>query len=192
MGRTRWPISTGTGGRIRRNVQTLGIAVHVTAEPSATEFGELIRSCQGTIRGKALALAVAADRTLHVETEIVPRLASGAVVMTDRYVQSSLVLQRPDGLSADDIWSYNLHVLPPLVSFCLSDDPAVIRRRLRDRPHLDRLEEQHSPELQLALYREAMDFLRGKGWLQFCIDCHERTPEAIGSEIVRRVDEVSQ
>jgi dTMP kinase len=45
------------------------------------------------------AAAHAADRYAHLESEIAPALKAGKVVITDRYVQSSLVLQRLDGLA---------------------------------------------------------------------------------------------
>jgi dTMP kinase len=89
------------------------------------------------LNGRALALAIAADRYAHLDSGVIPLLDDGHHVVSDRYVQSSLVLQRVDGLSLTEIWRYNAYVLPPAVSFYLADQPEVIRERLglRQEPH---------------------------------------------------------
>jgi dTMP kinase len=98
------------------------IGVHLTSEPSRTPLGQLLRRQEGLLHGRALALALAADRAAHVETEIIPQFDDGRHVITARYVPSSLVLQRIDGLDLDEIWSYNRYVLPATVIY-LEDDP---------------------------------------------------------------------
>jgi dTMP kinase len=154
--------------RLRRR----GSAVHVTREPSRTALGELIRSAESYLSGRALALAVAADRYAHVEQEIMPALRAGQDVISDRYVQSSLVLQRLDGLSLTEIWSYNAHVLIPGISVYLEDDAAVIAARLRKRANLSRLEVEGSPARELGLYQDAYRFLERQGWPQVIMKCH--------------------
>ena len=67
-----------------------------TTEPTSTPFGELLRSRESILSGRAYALALAADRVMHFDSEITPALQKGHLVVTDRYVQSSLVLQRLD------------------------------------------------------------------------------------------------
>jgi dTMP kinase len=54
-----------------------GHSVHLTAEPSRTRLGALIRQTEAELSGRALALAVAADRAAHVTDEIEPALAAG-------------------------------------------------------------------------------------------------------------------
>jgi dTMP kinase len=130
-------------------------AVHLTTEPSNTPLGRLLRSSEAVLTGRALALAIAADRYAHLESEIVPLLDSGHHVICDRYVQSSLVLQRVDGLSLSEIWRYNAYVLPPTVTFYLDHDPEVIHERLGARGELSRLELTGSPGRELLLYNEA-------------------------------------
>ncbi|KWX02441.1 Thymidylate kinase [Carbonactinospora thermoautotrophica] len=48
--------------------------MHLTPEPTHTPLGRLLRSSESVLTGRALALAMAADRYLHVECEIIPRL----------------------------------------------------------------------------------------------------------------------
>jgi dTMP kinase len=166
--------------------------VHLTTEPSNTPLGRLLRSSEAVLTGRALALAIAADRYAHLETEVVPLLDDGQHVVSDRYVQSSLVLQRVDGLSLTEIWRYNAYVLPPTVSFYLEAEPEVIRGRLAARGELSRLELTGSPGRELLLYDEAYKFLRRQDWEQAKVDCRGRTPEQIVASILKQLDKYTK
>lgn len=83
---------------------------------------------------------------MHVEDEIIPALDAGRIVVTDRYVQSSLVLQRVDAVDLREIWSYDRYVLQPAISLYLVDDPQVIAARRR----LTRLEATGNPVTRIA------------------------------------------
>ena len=139
-----------------------------------------------------MALAIAADRYAHLDSEVVPLLDDGHHVVSDRYVQSSLVLQRVDGLSLTEIWRYNAYVLPPTVSFYLEDKPEVIRERLGSRDELSRLEMTGSPGRELILYGEAYDFLHKHDWEQVKVDCHGKTPEQIVARILKQLDKYAK
>jgi dTMP kinase len=167
-----------------RRWRELGSAdVHLTKEPTATPLGRLVRSQEALLRGRALALAVAADRTAHVDNEIAPLLSRGVNVVTDRYVPSSLVLQRIDGLDLDEIWTYNRH-LPRAVTIYLEHDPAVIRARLAARSQRSRLELAGTAEQELQLYHETADYLDRRGWTQHALDCRDRTAEQVVATIL--------
>ena len=60
-----------------------------TMEPGGTELGQEIRHLllhrKGNVAPRAEALLYAADRAHHVTTKIEPALASGKVVLSDRY-----------------------------------------------------------------------------------------------------------
>jgi len=167
---------------------TLTADAYLTTEPSDTPLGRLLCKAETTLTGRALALAVAADRHAHIEGEIIPQLDAGRWVISDRYVQSSLVLQRIDGLCLDEIWLYNRFVLPPTVSIYLTEDPEVIRQRLASRTRLSRLELTGSPERELALYEQAFTFLAKHDWRQTTVDCRGRMPEAIVAAILNALD----
>jgi dTMP kinase len=75
-----------------------GYEVVVTREPGATPVGQRLRQLlldpdTGELSPRAEALLYASDRAEHVASVIRPALARGAVVITDRYVDSSLAYQ---------------------------------------------------------------------------------------------------
>jgi len=142
----------------------LGHAVHATAQPSPTALGETVRSSETGLRGRALACLVAADRHHQVETEIVPALRRGDVVICDRYVESSLVLQRLDGVSVGYILAINSGIQRPDVRVRLRADEAVLATRLASRPpdaarRFERAE--GAPARELAFYEQADELLAG-------------------------------
>src|SRR5450759_2138483 len=81
---------------LRAWLEGLGHTVVVTREPGGTEFGRTVRELVlhgDHVAPRAEALLFAADRAHHVETLIRPALARGEVVITDRYMDSSIAYQ---------------------------------------------------------------------------------------------------
>lgn len=77
-------------------LETAGRKVVVTREPGGTPLGVELRQAimhGGHVDPRAEALLYAADRAHHVATVVRPALAAGAVVIQDRYVDSSIVYQ---------------------------------------------------------------------------------------------------
>lgn len=83
-----------------------GFRVHPTAEPSSGPVGRLIRallaapapgSAAVPFSAEAMALLFAADRRDHLLREVEPQLLQGAIVLSDRYVLSSLAYQTAAG-----------------------------------------------------------------------------------------------
>lgn len=95
----------GTSTQLQRMAHRLrseGYRVRTTREPSDGPIGVLIRQAlRGRVREtagasiapEALALLFAADRIDHLRDVVEPALASGAVVLSDRYLHSSLAYQ---------------------------------------------------------------------------------------------------
>lgn len=75
-----------------------GHDVVLTYEPGDTPVGQQLRRIvlspeTGPLADRTEALLYAADKSEHVESVVKPALARGAVVVTDRYVDSSLAYQ---------------------------------------------------------------------------------------------------
>ena len=118
-----------------------GIPVHATTEPSHGPAGELARQNTAIFHGHALACLVAADRYHHLEAEIRPALAAGKIVICDRYVPSSYVLQVLDGVESSFVEHINGHAEPPDLAVILTCDPAELQRRLTERGSHGRFED---------------------------------------------------
>ncbi|WP_373320800.1 dTMP kinase [Rhizocola hellebori] len=137
-------------------LQSGGRDVVVTREPGATEVGARIRrmvlDSHATPTGptvlapRAEALLYAADRAHHVSTVVRPALARGAVVVSDRYVDSSLAYQGAGrSLAVDEIsWlsAWATGGLKPNLVVLLDIDPTIGLERAGRRGAPDRLEQE--------------------------------------------------
>ncbi len=79
-------------------MQNLGHRVLLTREPGGTEVGKLLRHIvldndTGELSPRTEALLYAADKAEHVDQVVLPELARGGIVLTDRYVDSTLAYQ---------------------------------------------------------------------------------------------------
>jgi dTMP kinase len=126
----------------------LGLTVVLTREPGGTELGRVLRRevlHGGHLDARTEALIYAADRAHHVASLVRPALAAGSVVVTDRYLDSSVAYQGSGrDLGADEVEQLSLWAtggLLPAVTVLLDLDPVAGMARLRDRPDQpDRLE----------------------------------------------------
>ena len=128
-----------------------GFDVVNTREPGATKVGMRLRgllldTAHAGMSPRAEALMYAADRAQHVAEVISPALDRGAIVITDRYIDSSLAYQgAARGLQAEDVaWlsRWATDGLMPDLTILLDLPPQLgLGRRTRS---LDRLEAESS------------------------------------------------
>jgi dTMP kinase len=135
--------------------------VVVTREPGGTPAGERVRALlldpAVELHPRAEALLFAAARAELVEAVIRPALERGAVVLCDRYLDSSLAYQGgARGLGRDPVDQVNRFatggLLPDLVVLLDLDPAAGLARRARDP---DRIEAQ-----DLGFHRRVRDAFR--------------------------------
>jgi dTMP kinase len=126
-----------------------GRSVVRTMEPGGTDLGQEIRHLllhrKGEVAPRSEALLYAADRAHHVETKILPALASGQVVITDRYLDSSVAYQgAARSLSKTEVRDISLWavqgLLPQLTVLLDLDASAAMKRRSKTGAEPDRLE----------------------------------------------------
>ncbi|GAA2816322.1 dTMP kinase [Kitasatospora sp. CM 4170] len=124
-----------------------GHEVVLTREPGGSPVGQRLRGlvldvANTGLSHRAEALIYAADRAEHVENVIRPALARGAVVITDRYMDSSIAYQGAGrDLAATEVarisrWA--IGGLLPDLTVVLDVDPTKARERFTEA--LDRLE----------------------------------------------------
>jgi dTMP kinase len=119
-------------------LRSRGLAVLQTREPGGTPIGEKLRSLvldhgHGHIDARTEALIFAAARAAHASQVIRPALARGEVVLTDRYIDSSVAYQGAGrDLGADAVRDLNAWAtsgLQPDLTVLLDVDPELGRRR---------------------------------------------------------------
>jgi dTMP kinase len=165
-----------------------GLAVHWTREPSPTPLGQLIRAGTDEYAGMILACLVAGDRHHHLAAEIRPALASGQIVICDRYLPASLVLQRMDGISWDVIIQLNQGADRPALAVILNGNPAVIAARLAARGPHSRFERQPgSSQTESDLYTDTVARLAQAGWPVFTIDITTRSADQAAMIVTDRI-----
>jgi len=75
----------------------------------------------------------AADRFEHVEKEVIPALDEGKLVVSDRYVYSSLAYQGAVGLDLEWIEKINEHAIRPALALFIDVEPETVIQRLKSR-----------------------------------------------------------
>ncbi len=119
-----------------------------TLEPGGSELGRDIRKLllhSGHVDARAEALRYAADRAHHVATVIRPALAEGKVVITDRYLDSSVAYQGAGRIlgatEVRDLSMWAIQGLLPALTVLLDLDAAsAVARRAKTGDAPDRLE----------------------------------------------------
>ena len=132
-------------GLLRARLEADGLQVVATREPGGTDLGERLRDLVlhgGHVSPWAEALLYAAARAQHVDDVIRPALDRGAVVICDRYVDSSVAYQGVGReLGLERVLEVNLSAVGGLLpdrTFLLELDAAEICSRLHGEH--DRLE----------------------------------------------------
>jgi dTMP kinase len=139
----------GSGKSTQARLLAASLDALLTHEPGATPVGERVRSLVldpslGSLDARAEALLMAADRAAHVSSVVVPALASGRSVVSDRSAWSSLAYQGwGRGLDVDELWHLSDWAMAgrwPDLAVLVSVPPSVATSRVASRAPLDRME----------------------------------------------------
>lgn len=137
-----------------RYLRQYGYEVVATREPGGTEIGDQIRGCLHDVRNTRMTpaaeiLLYSASRAQLVQQIIRPALESGAIVICDRYADSTVAYQGYGrGLNLDDlrfITRFATGGLQPDLTFLLDlDVEAGIRRRTAGGDEMNRMDLQNA------------------------------------------------
>jgi len=123
--------------RLVRELRQRGFGAIYTTEPSEGEIGNFIRrhvlQRERRVPSTIEALLFAVDRVEHVEGKIKPALEEGKIVVSDRYVYSSLAYQGAAGIDLNWIEEINRHAIRPDLAIYIDVPPEVAVKRIKRR-----------------------------------------------------------
>ncbi|MFF9058724.1 dTMP kinase [Streptomyces sp. NPDC014882] len=174
-------------------IRAKGHEVVLTREPGATPVGKRLRSIlldvsSAGLSHRAEALLYAADRAEHVDTVVRPALERGAVVITDRYIDSSVAYQgagrdlSPTEIARISRWATD--GLVPHLTILLDVSPETARERFTEAP--DRLESE--PAEFHARVRSGFLTLAAADPGRYLVVDAGQEPEAVTTVVRHRLD----
>lgn len=143
-------------------LRAAGFEVVQTREPGGSPRAETIRDillADGEMTATTEALLFAAARADHAEYVIRPALRRGAVVLTDRYIDSTVAYQGvARGLGVDTIRDLSLWAtggLVPDLTVVLDVDPAIGLSRAQDANRLEAESQEFHEQVRAAFLQFA-------------------------------------
>ncbi|MFJ6867353.1 dTMP kinase [Streptomyces termitum] len=174
-------------------IRAKGHEVVVTREPGATPVGKRLRSIlldvsSAGLSNRAEALLYAADRAEHVDSLVRPALERGAIVISDRYIDSSVAYQGAGrDLSATEIARISRWAtggLVPHLTVLLDVSPETARERFTEAP--DRLESE-PPEFHARVRAGFLALAAADASRYLVVDAGQE-PEAVTTVVRHRLD----
>ena len=179
--------------RLVAHILAAGGRAHATREPSNGPVGKLIREmltgghalpAAAKISQSTFGLLFAADRLDHLQREVEPQLAAGAIVVSDRWYHSSLAYQ---GTGADRDWiaTLNGRARRPDLTIFLEVRPEVAAKRRAAAGRVEELfEDLRMQEEVAAGYQATIAELTAQGERIETID-GEASPDTVFAAIVK-------
>ncbi|MFE4538310.1 dTMP kinase [Streptomyces scopuliridis] len=176
-------------------IRAKGHEVVVTREPGATPVGKRLRSILLDVSSAGLsnrteALLYAADRAEHVDSVVRPALERGAIVISDRYIDSSVAYQgagrdlSPTEIARISRWATD--GLVPHLTVLLDVSPETARERFTEAP--DRLESEPAEFHQRV--RAGFLTLAAADPTRYLVVDAGQEPEAVTTVVRHRLDQL--
>jgi dTMP kinase len=174
-----------------------GHVVRATREPGGTPSGQAVREivldhAHAALSARAEALLYAADRAQHVHEVVRPALAAGEVVLTDRFVDSSLAYQGAGRtIPLEDVrmlsgWA--TEGLRPDLTVLLDLPPEDGLARAKGRAVADRLEAE-SLEFHQRVRQTFLALAEAEAGRYLVLDAR-RSPDELAADIRLRVTQL--
>jgi dTMP kinase len=166
-----------------RKLRKMGYDAVYTAEPSRGKIGKFIKEfcLHGEKRTFPIveALLFAADRFEHVKTEVTPALNEEKIVVSDRYVYSSLAYQGASGLDLRWIGMINENAIRPDLAIFVDVEPEAVVKRLKPRKSvMENLETQRKVREVYVKFVEKGELVRIDG---------DKSKKEVAADILRVV-----
>lgn len=177
------------------HLRAQGRDVVVTREPGDSRIGPQVRAIVldgGDLDPRAEALLFAADRADHVAYVVRPALERGAVVLIDRYIDSSITYQGVGrGLGVEQIAAISRFAtegLLPDLTVVLDLDEAARAERVRRQGYVDRIEREPD-HLHERVRRAFLDLAAAEPHRYVVIDAGRPSAE-VATDVAVAVDKV--
>jgi len=162
--------------------------VMLTKEPTASPIGRLIRSVlqrDHEFSLFTLQLLFAADRAEHLEKEIEPALQANEIVISDRYILSSLAFGSVDN-DVEFLKQINARFRTPDLTIIIDTPPRVcLDRIVKNRDNIELFEEEQRLEKVREQYLALKDYFDNT-----VILAGDRAKEAIAKDIQGIVERI--
>ena len=178
---------------VRDWFESRGREVIVTREPGGTELGteirRLVQNGPEDVDARTEALLYAADRAHHIATRVRPALERGAVVLADRYLDSSVAYQgAARSLGPQEVRDLSLWAtegLLPDLTVLLDGDPDLAERRTTGRGAKDRLE-QEGDAFRVALREQFLTLVQTEPERFVVVDA-DRPVDQVADDVIEAV-----
>ena len=183
--------------RLKGYLEEQGYEVLLTREPGGTNVGEMIREvlldpANVEMDPMTETMLYAAARAQLVAEVIRPALHKGRIVISDRFLDSSLAYQawgRELGSSVLEINSYGIGDCMPDLTVYLRVDPDTGRKRIRQREQ-DRIESE-TEQFHQKVFNGYEQLCKDYPERIFCVDASRSIEDiemTIRTEVKRRID----
>ena len=163
--------STTHSALLKDYLEKNGYRVHLTREPSSLDVGRLLREYlkRSEVPNPTDALLFAADRVEHYYNEILPEIENGRVVISDRYLESSIAYQAAQSehqsskshrFDIDVDWIKTINKFAPLpdITVILDIEPEVsLSRKYGQDEEIDKFENEGFLKTVRRIYLERAD-----------------------------------
>ncbi len=173
---------------LEKYLKLKGKKVHMTAEPSSSLIGGLIRAVlthHWKLSNTGLQLLYCADRAHHLETEVYPALAKGNIVLSSRYFFSTIAF---GSLGNDAEWleKINEKFPKPDLTFFIKASPRECIRRLNvSRFRKEIFEKEQKMGKVLKAY---IKISKSKKYKNFYTINGEQPAEKVSQDIIKIID----
>lgn len=159
--------------------------IHLTAEPTNNIIGGLIRGIlthQWKLSNTGIQLLYCADRAHHLESEVIPAIKRGNIVISSRYYFSTLAF---GSLNNDVKWleAINEKFPQPDITFFIKVSPRECIRRINGSRF--RTEFFEKEEKLKEVYKTYLDIIKNKKYKKIFTINGEQSPEKVHADIIK-------